>query len=102
MFFVLKSVASTGSLKKTPRQHQADMNGEMNSVESSPATTPVHQVQNECVPSSVVSSFNNMDLQSPSNRNLSEKELRDCDVIGTQYSSSLKNYYNIVNLLNVF
>lgn len=74
------------------------MNSEMNSVESSPATTPVHQVQNECMPSTITSSFNSMDLQSPSNRNLSEKELRDCDVIGTYIiciviTSNLSNAY---------
>lgn len=96
VFYVLKSVASTGSMKKTPKQHQADLS-EMNSVESSPATTPVHQMQNECMPPTISSSFNSMDLQSPSNRNLSEKELRDCDVIGT-YWSPLKNCYNILNL----
>ncbi|CAI6353247.1 unnamed protein product [Macrosiphum euphorbiae] len=86
------SVASTGSLKKTPKQHQADMNSEMNSVESSPATTPVHQMQNECMPSTIASSFSSMDLQSPSNRNLSEKELRDCDVI----ERLIKSYFYIV------
>jgi len=69
------------------------MNSEMNSVESSPATTPVHQMQNECMPSTIVDSFSSMDLQSPSNRNLSEKELRDCDVIGT-YWFLIKNCYN--------
>lgn len=100
-FNVFKSVASTGSLKKTPKQHQADMNSEMNSVESSPATTPVHQTQNECMPSTIASSFSSMDLQSPSNRNLSEKELRDCDVIGT-YLFPLKDCYNIVNLSNAY
>ncbi|XP_025190906.1 dynamin-1-like protein [Melanaphis sacchari] len=86
------SIASTGSLKKTPKHHPADMNGEMNSVESSPATTPVHQVQNESMPSNVLNSFSNMDLQSPSNRNLSEKELRDCDVI----ERLIKSYFYIV------
>lgn len=100
IFYVSKSVASTGSMKKTPKQHQADMNSEMNSVESSPATTPVHQMQND-MPSTMASSFNTMDLQSPSNRNLSEKELRDCDVIGT-YWSPLKDYYNIVNVSNAY
>jgi len=75
-----------GSSKKTPLQNQADMNSEMNSVESSPATTPVHQVKNDYMPTTIANSFNSMDLQSPSNRNLSEKELRDCDVIGTYWS----------------
>jgi len=79
----LKSVTSTGSLKKTPIQQQADMSSEVNSVESSPATTPVHLIKNDISSSAVVSGFNSMDLQSPTNRNLSEKELRDCDVIGT-------------------
>jgi len=68
-------------MKKTPKQHQADMSSEINSVESSPATTPVHLIQND-LSMSVVHGFNTMDMQSPTNRNLSEKELRDCDVIG--------------------
>lgn len=59
------------------------MSSEVNSVESSPATTPVHLIKNDISSSAVVSGFNSMDLQSPTNRNLSEKELRDCDVIGT-------------------
>jgi len=70
-------------MKKTPKQHQTDMNSEVNSVESSPATTPVHLIKNDVLSSTVANSFNSMDLQSPTNRNLSEKELRDCDVIGT-------------------
>lgn len=71
-------------MKRTPKQQQTDMSNDLNSVESSPATTPVHQVK--CDLSSAVSnSFNSMDLQSPTNRNLSEKELRDCDVIGMCY-----------------
>lgn len=57
------------------------MSSDLNSVESSPATTPVHQVKSD-IYSAVPNSFNSMDLQSPTNRNLSEKELRDCDVIG--------------------
>lgn len=73
-------------MKKTPKQqNQGDMNNmnsELNSVESSPATTPVHYAQNEMLTSTISNSYNSMDIQSPSNRNLSEKELRDCDVIG--------------------
>lgn len=79
-----KSVTSTGSTKKTigSKQHnQTDLVSETNSVESSPASTPIHQMRNEITMN--VASFNSMDLPSPSNRNLSEKELRDCDVIGT-------------------
>jgi hypothetical protein len=78
---------STGSLKKTPK-HQPDMSNEINSVESSPATTPVHQMND--LSSTVANSFNSIDLQSPSNRNLSEKELRDCDVIGAYFCISLE------------
>ncbi|XP_025405642.1 dynamin-1-like protein [Sipha flava] len=80
---------STGSLKKTPK-HQPDMSNEINSVESSPATTPVHQMND--LSSTVANSFNSIDLQSPSNRNLSEKELRDCDVI----ERLIKSYFYIV------
>lgn len=69
-------------MKKTPKQNQIDTNSETNSTESSPATTPVHTVKYDSLSSNVVTSFNSMDLQSPTNRNLSEKELRDCDVIG--------------------
>lgn len=78
----MKSVTSTGSMKKTPKQQQGDISSEVNSVESSPATTPVHLIKNDISSSAIVTSFNSMDLQSPTNRNLSEKELRDCDVIG--------------------
>lgn len=69
-------------MKKTPKQQQADMSSDLNSVESSPATTPVHQMKSDHLPAVIGNSFNSMDLQSPTNRNLSEKELRDCDVIG--------------------
>ncbi|VVC41010.1 Dynamin GTPase effector,Dynamin-type guanine nucleotide-binding (G) domain,Dynamin, GTPase domain,P- [Cinara cedri] len=87
------SVTSTGSMKRTtPRQqHQTDMNSEINSVESSPATTPVHQMKTD-ISMNVASCFNSIDLQSPSNRNLSEKELRDCDVI----ERLIKSYFYIV------
>jgi len=77
------------------------MNSEMNSVESSPATTPVHQMQNECMPPTLANSFNSLDLQSPSNRNLSEKELRDCDVIGT-YWFLIKIFYNTLLTCQMF
>lgn len=69
-------------MKKTQRQNETESNTEVNSVESSPSTTPIHQVKNDYLSASVVNSFSSIDLQSPTNRNLSEKELRDCDVIG--------------------
>lgn len=73
-------------MKKTPKQNQqADISSEINSIESSPATTPVHIVKND-LPSNIAHSFSNMDMSSPTNRNLSEKELRDCDVIGMYIS----------------
>lgn len=73
-------------MKKTPKQNQqADMSSEINSIESSPATTPVHIVKND-FPSNIAHSFNSMDMPSPTNRNLSDKELRDCDVIGMYIS----------------
>lgn len=76
-------------MKKTLKQNQMDTNSEINSNESSPATTPVHIVKNDSLSSNVLNSFNSMDLQSPTNRNLSDKELRDCDVIGMFHSLSL-------------
>ncbi|XP_050426841.1 dynamin-1-like protein [Adelges cooleyi] len=85
------SVTSTGSMRRTPRQQQ-DFNSEVNSIESSPATTPVHIGHNELLTTSVANSFHNLDIQSPSNRNLSEKELRDCDVI----ERLIKSYFYIV------
>lgn len=71
-------------MKKTSKQqqNQVEMNSEVNSMESSPDTTPSHQVKSEFLTSNVANSFNNLDMHSSSNRNLSEKELRDCDVIG--------------------
>lgn len=66
---------------KKPPKHQSDLSHENHSVESSPATTPVHQMHNDAS-SNVYNSFNSLDIQSPTNRNLSDKELRDCDVIG--------------------
>ncbi|XP_050528544.1 dynamin-1-like protein [Daktulosphaira vitifoliae] len=85
------SVTSFGSLKKTPRQQ--DNNSEVNSMESSPATTPVHHAPNDLLSTAVSNSFNNLDIHSPSNvRNLSEKELRDCDVI----ERLIKSYFYIV------
>lgn len=67
-------------MKKTSK-HQSDFSNEIQSIESSPATTPVHQIHND-VSSNICNSFNSLDIQSPTNRNLSDKELRDCDVIG--------------------
>lgn len=89
--------------KSTPKQqYQTDVNSETNSVESSPATTPMHQIKNDMpMMMSVTNSFSSIDLQSPSNRNLSEKELRDCDVIGTCiyqffFKHFLTSQYNII------
>lgn len=62
------------------------MTNEVNSIESSPVTTPVHQMND--LSSTVTNNFSSLDLQSPSNRNLSEKELRDCDVIGAYFCIS--------------
>lgn len=67
-------------MRKTTRQTHTESNTEVNSTESSTSTTPVHQMKNDIL--TVANSFNSIDLQSPTNRNLSEKELRDCDVIG--------------------
>lgn len=96
-YFILKSVTSSGSMKKTPKQHQADVNSENNSIESSPATTPVHLLKNDNLSSAMPNSFNSIDLQSPTNRNLSEKEMRDCDVIGTNLCLSFITI-SIINL----
>lgn len=79
---ILKSVTSIGSMRKTPKQNETESNTEVNSIESSPSTTPMHQVKNDFLNTNVATSFSSIDLQSPTNRNLSEKELRDCDVIG--------------------
>lgn len=68
-------------MRRTPKQNQADMNSEVNSNETSPVTTPMHLVKND-LSSNIAQTFNSLDIQSPTNRTLSEKELRDCDVIG--------------------
>lgn len=73
----------TGTMKKSVKQNQADLSNEVSvsSIESSPSTTPVHVV-NDMSSQYMSHNFNSIDIQSPTNRNLSEKELRDCDVIG--------------------
>jgi len=57
------------------------MSSDVNSTESSPATTPVHIVKID-LSSNMAHTFNSLDIQSPTNRPFTEKELRDCDVIG--------------------
>lgn len=74
------------------------MSSEINSIESSPATTPVHIIKND-LPSNIAHSFSNMDMSSPTNRNLSEKELRDCDVIG-MYTNGY-DWFSFICLLSI-
>ncbi|VVC45306.1 Dynamin GTPase effector,Dynamin-type guanine nucleotide-binding (G) domain,Dynamin, GTPase domain,P- [Cinara cedri] len=88
--------SNTGSMEKNPiMQHQADQNNETKcATEYSPAAKPVQQVKNNILAlDEMANCFNNsMNLHGSPNRNLTEKEQRNCNMI----EALIKSYFYII------